>query len=41
MFFPYAQETCMEGGAFLGWNEPRNENAVYHVHLGKNHAKDI
>lgn len=39
MFFTYAQETSMEGGQFLGWNEDRNENAVYHVHLGKNHAK--
>ena len=39
MFFPYAQATSMEGGEFLGWNEPRTENAVYHVHLGKNHAK--
>jgi hypothetical protein len=39
MFFPYAQETFMEGGEFLGWNEPRTENAVYHIHLGENHAK--
>ena len=39
MFFAYAQKTSMEGGQFLGWNEYRNENAVYHVHLGKNHAK--
>ena len=29
----------MEGGDFLGWNEPRKYNAVYHVHMGKNHAK--
>lgn len=39
MFFAYAQETSMAGGEFLGWNEPRTENCVYHVHLGKNHAK--
>ena len=39
MFFPYAQETSMDGGPFLGWDEPRKYNSVYHVHLGKNHAK--
>ena len=39
MFFPYAKSTRMEGGEFSGWNESRIENAVYHIYMGKNHAK--
>jgi hypothetical protein len=29
----------MQGGEFLGWNEPRENNAVYHVDSGENHIK--
>ncbi|MFA4901887.1 MAG: hypothetical protein WC600_03990 [Desulfobaccales bacterium] len=39
MFFPYAHETLMRGDEFLGWNEPRKYNTVYHVDMGINHAK--
>ncbi len=37
--FPYTESTWMEGGKFLGWDESRIENAVYHVNMGANHAK--
>ena len=39
MFFPYAKSTFMNGGDFGGWNEPRDENAVYHINMGDIHAK--
>ena len=39
MFFPHAKSTIIRGDKSLGWNESRKYNSVYHVDMGKNHAK--